>query len=260
MAVTKQCCFMGKGKFWSREFAKKSFPTRFWGNVSQVDLKIDQDKIEQPDFTTSGGGVACSVTRIKSVGFEITANCMSPENIATGMFSTVRDINSATAIVDEEHVAHKGALVPLNQPIPGTVTVNDKTTPATVYTAGIDYIVTGAGLFIPDTSTIPAPTLTAGIYAANILVDYTPGAASIIELLTGSAPQLYGVLDGENEAEGASKVVTKLYHMSFGPTDGFKLLGDTLNSMKLTGQLLPDDSITGAGLSRYGQFALANLA
>jgi hypothetical protein len=260
MAVTQHCCFMGKGKFYSREFAKKSFPARFWGNVSQLDLKIDQDKIEQPDFTTSGGGVACSVTRIKSVNFELTANCMSPENIATGMFSTIREINAATATTDEEHVAHKGALVILNNPIPGTVTVNDKTTPATVYTAGTDYIVTGAGLYIPDTSTIPAPTLTAGVFASNIVVDYTPGNASIIELLTGSAPQLFGLLDGENEAEGASKVITKLYHMSFGPADGFKLLGDSLNTMKLTGQLLPDDSIVGAGLSRYGQFALANLA
>lgn len=255
--MARKCCYIGKGKVWGRKFSDPTHPPRFFGNVSQIDLEIDEETLEQDDYTTSGGGVFCSVPRIKAVNFNMTLNCMDTQNIALGLYSKVVDVTTGTPIANELHVAHKGSLVVLDNPIPGGTIVVEVAGGGTTYTVGTDYVVTGAGLFIPETSTIPAPTLTGTVYANNIQVDYTPQPSSAVELLAGAAQELYVVVDGENEAEGASKVVTKLYRMKFGPTSSFSIIGDKLGSIEISGKLLPNDAIVSAGLSRYGQFAVA---
>ena len=93
-------------------------------------------------------------------------------------------------------------------------------------------------------------------YGTNLEVDYTKNPQFLIQALTDAGTEWELVFDGLNEVDSGNPVVGKNYRVKFSPTDGLDLLGDEFGELKLTFSVLKDETIVGAGLSQYMQFAM----
>lgn len=80
---------------------------------------------------------------------------------------------------------------------------------------------------------------------------------NIIELFTTSAA-LYRVdFAGLNELDGGSSVAIVFYKVRFGPASSLDLLGDEISTGVLKATVERDNTITGAGLSKFGKITTA---
>lgn len=219
------------------------------GNASQLELTAAEEKKEQQDYQSTGGGLANSVTRITGMTANITALELNPANIARGLRGITAAVAAGAAPM-EAHTAYLGGLIPLNSLPDTTVTVTvtgPSATPA--YTEGTDYILTRAGLIITDGSTIPDGT--------GIEVTYTRLASDEIEALTNSGIEYKMVFNGLNEASSDQPVVVTLHRVKFSPTSGLALLGDEFAELPMAADVLKDAAIVGGGLSQYAKIAMA---
>ena len=131
---------------------------------------------------------------------------------------------------------------------PTSVVVTDGTG-VTTYTAGSDYEVRPAGIYILPGSTIADGT--------SILIDYDYGAGDVIEAITNSGKEWEMVFEGLNEARSDKPVVVDIYRLKFSPAQSVDFIGDDYASLQLTGEALKDTSKTGAGISQYIKVRMA---
>lgn len=113
-----------------------------------------------------------------------------------------------------------------------------------------DYTVSAAGIYIE-----PAASFTDG---QGLTIDYTKKAGSVVEALTESAGSYTLIFDGLNEAQSSKPVVVTLHKVKFGPLKDYGLIADDFASLEVSGEVLSDDTITGAGLSKYFKVAMAS--
>lgn len=218
------------------------------GNAKALSLKIETERKPLLDYTSSGGGEAEALERIKSLSGDIEVSEYSPENLAVALRGTVTAV-AAGAVTDESHVAYKGGYIVLDHlPDPGqSITV---TKGATTLVLGTDYDRTRDGLRI-------LATTTAVTDADTVLVDYTKAAAHRIDALVGSGDEYYLWFDGLNEGSNDNPVLVKLLRVTFSPTSGLDLIGDDWGNLKLSFSALKDQTVTGAGLSAFMEVRLA---
>lgn len=95
---------------------------RMIGNVSALDISIEQEEVELPDHTSSGGGTWASATRITGVSGTMTLHDLDRANLAMVLFGAGTTV-AAAAAADEDHIARKGGLIPLAHVSPSAVTV-----------------------------------------------------------------------------------------------------------------------------------------
>ena len=79
-----------------------------------------------------------------------------------------------------------------------------------------------------------------------------------IECLTSAALDYKLVFEGLNEARSNKAVTVTLYRVQFSPTKGLDLIGDKFAELSLTGKVLKDTTITGAGKSQYMKIVVAH--
>lgn len=218
------------------------------GNCSSLELQVTEDKKEQQDYTTGGGGLANSQARISGVTANITALELSPDNIARALRG---DVTSQTAdtVSSESQTAYHGGLVDLDflPDTAETITVKDSSD-TTTYVKGTDYTVTRAGIII-----LSGGSITDG---ESILVSYTKALGDVVEALTNSGIEYRLVFNGLNEASSDSPVVVKLHRVKFSPTSGMSLIGDEFAELPMTADVLSDPNMVGAGISKYAQITL----
>lgn len=217
------------------------------GNVTALNFQIAEDKKELKNFRTAGGGNYNSLARIDSVTLSMTMSDYNKENLARALFGTASAV-TAGAITDESISAPASLtgdpLVTTANVIDTTQTVTVTTDPAgTTYVVDTDYTVTAAGIIILDAGSIVA--------GADLLIDYTKKAVDVVQALTTSAQEYVLDLVGLNEAQSGTPVVIKVHRAKFGPAADLALIGDDFAELVLTGDVLQDTSITGAGLSQY---------
>lgn len=231
--------YIGVGKVHARAFGTTG-KFRHVGNVSELVLKHKLDVQKQRDYTRAGGGTAIRVERIEAIDCSTTWLTYSAENWALAMSGTATDVVGGTATA-EVAKGYKGALVPLAFPPSAITTVTDSTA-TTTYDAGDDYVLSGAGLYIPDGSSI--------IDAADLKVTYTYAAHARLEgaMATGGEMQL--LFEGLNEADSDKPVLMDLWRMSVPAAEEIALIGDKLGEMKFQGELLKD-ATKGAGVSAF---------
>ncbi|MBF0371755.1 MAG: hypothetical protein HQL52_20160 [Magnetococcales bacterium] len=114
---------------------------------------------------------------------------------------------------------------------------------------GSDFELTGAGLFIPETSAMEE--------GRTIDVDYSYGSEEVVQALINSGTELTMVFDGLNEAQDDRPRVVDLHRVRFGPTSGHPLVTDGFASLTLSGILLKDTNQSGEGVSQYFKETLA---
>lgn len=251
MATTKS--YIGKGSVYIARPGKALIKI---GNSSKLEFSIDEEKKEQPDFENPGGGVADSVSRIKSVKLALTVLKLSPENLALALRGTTGA--GAGGAVDKE--PHAGVLAgglvvfaksqDLTKPL--TVTDGEAVDPV-IYQEGRDYVRRRAGIEIvavADGGTI--------VDKSDIDASYTALSAVTVEALTNTGEEIRLVFDGINEANG-KPVFVDAFRVKPGAAKGWSLIGDDFASLEIEADVLKDDSKTGVGISQYFNARLADL-
>lgn len=234
-----QCCFIGKGIVYGR-LAGSAAPALAFGNVSKLALNISTEEKTVKDYTTGGGGNACSLVRVSDIAAAITMNCMSAANIARAIAGTAGTV-AAGAVTNSPRVAYKGGFVPVAPGYTSLVVKNQAG--STTYVLNTDYTLTTNGIII-----VAAGAITD---AQNITVSYTGVALDTVDILTGAFGEFQLYFDGLNEIDSGKGVLVELYKFKFGPAAALELIGDDPSELAVTGKLNADTTKTGVGVSQY---------
>jgi hypothetical protein len=235
--------YLGSGKLWVREFGAAA-PFMEVGNCSAVTLTPQTNSIVLADSTQPGGGTRNQVDRVTGWQLAYTFTDFSPDNLARATRGTTTAIVAGT-VTDELAVAYLGGATPLLNPA-ATITAVKGASGSTTYTAGTDYELRDGMLYIPTTSSIPAPV--AG--AANVKVTYTNMAGQRVEAQTASQKNYEFRFTGLNEARSGKPVVVHTHKVSGGVLASMELIGESHASGQVTGGLQADTSKP-AGKSQY---------
>lgn len=252
----KDCCFIGKGALQIRKrttFCPTSAmpnPNEFFpaGNVSQFQLEISENVINQKDYTSGTGGIDCSVREIEDIQLNMSFKCYSIQNLAIALLGENTEVTTPVAVVAEPHtVQAECEYFPLLQMVDLTLPVIVTDAAATAYVAGTDYIVTATGILLPEGSTIAPGT--------ELLIDYTPIAQDCLDLFQTIASDYELVLHGVNQADQKPFLV-HLFNVKISPTSQADFIGDgEFATLELTGSVQKDNCrVNASGLERYGVF------
>lgn len=213
----------------------------FIGNCNSLDYEAATDEIEEPDFTTPGGGLDNSVQRIKSLSIKYNARHFKGANMARALYGSATDVAAGT-VTGETHTAYKGALILLGNPGATDVVVKDETG-TTTYVEGTDYTLDPAGF----------PLITEGgsiTDASVIKVDYSYAKHVTIQALVTSGKRYRHVFVGLNEARSGKPVVIEVFIVKHSPSS-LSFIGNEFKGMEFTAKVQKDQSKVGAGLSQY---------
>lgn len=239
----KDHSYLGSGKVAVREY-RAAAPFIEIGNCSAANLSPQTNQLSLADHTQPGGGERNSVERLTGVELGITFHDFAPDNLKRFLRGSVTT-TAAGNVIDENVVAYKGGITPLAK-IATAITEVTGTSGSTTYSAGTDYEFREGALYIPETSTIPAPT--GG--AANIQVTYTNAAQSTVQALTSSSKHYEVLITGINEAQSGRLARVLAHKVSLGVLQQWALIGDDYGAGEVTSKLMSDSS-RGAGESAY---------
>lgn len=235
--------YVGSGHILIREFGAAA-PFLPIGNCSALNFSPQVNTLSLPDHTQPGGGTRNRIDRVTDVQFALTFHDFSAENFARFTRGTSTKVVAGTATA-EPVVGYKGGWVPLAK-IAKTISSVEPVGGGTAYDAGDDYVLDNGGLYIPSTSSIPAPV--SG--APNFEVDYAYDAHNVTEAFVNPAKQYTLIFAGLNEARSGKEVRVEAHKVSGGVLAQLGLLGEEYGAGEVSGSLLTDTS-KGAGLSKY---------
>lgn len=236
--------YLGSGSILIREYGSAA-PLVTLGNCSALTFSPQEDVKSLLDYTQPGGNKRNEVRRLTGVDISFTFHDFSAANFAIGLRSTSTDVAGGTATA-EEVVGYKGGYTKLAK-IANAITTVTNIAGSTTYDEGDDYELRDGMLYIPSGSGITAPV--SG--AVNLKVTYTYAAHSKVEALVSSNKQYELVFVGLNEAQSGKRVRVHAYKVSGGVIQEMSLLGEDFGEGQVSGALLADGTITGAGLSQY---------
>lgn len=232
--------WLGSGHVSMRPYGSTA-PFERVGNCSRLEFNISEATVTLRDFTQPGGGTYDEVRRVDTVEVGMTLHDLNTANLVRQLFGTSSAVASAP-VASEEHTAKKGQVVALDK-MPLTITTVKSEDGLTTYTAGTDYSLSGAGLYIPEDSTIPNE--------AVIDVAYTSANCDVIEALTTSAQAYELLFEGMNEAGTNKRANLRVYRVRIGAAQGLNWIGEDFAAMEVSGTSLKDPTKTGAGKSTY---------
>ncbi|MEM0953290.1 MAG: hypothetical protein AAGI24_04040 [Pseudomonadota bacterium] len=213
------------------------------GNCSNLEVSFDEEEQSLRDFTSPGGGNANILTSISAVSGNLVMHDYSADNLALALRGSVVQ-ETAGAVSDEPHSTNgvDGEFIPFDfirdatQPL--TVTLTDTSALA----EGTDYSVENNGIIVIGTGAIDA---------TGILVDYTKAVSEVMESLTDAGGEYELVFNGLNEAQSGKAVDIRMHRVKFSPAQGLSFIGEEFGEMSVDFELLSDQTITGAGISRF---------
>ena len=233
---------INKGRIFASRYGDKSQSHEF-GNCSELSLQINEDKKTLMDYTTGGGGLRNSLSRVNEITLTIGARDFIKENIALACNADVSSYVSATITDEVLADAHAGALLKTSKLVDMTQAYTLKSNDAlTTYTEGVDFEMTNAGPVIIAGTTIPA--------GEDVKFSFKSLAASVIEALTHSPYDWTLTFTGINEAQQGKAVVLECFKVRFSP-GSMAFIGDDFDTLTLTATLLSDSLRTGTGLSKF---------
>lgn len=127
-----------------------------------------------------------------------------------------------------------------NTVVDGTVTLTCAGRVAPV--AGTDYEVRAGGVFAYAGRTIAGETWT---------VNYTATTIDVVQALVNSGGEYELVFDGLNEARSGKRTRVRAYRVKIGALQSLGLIGEEYAGLEVSGKLLKDTAIVGAGVSQY---------
>jgi hypothetical protein len=250
MAVT-QYDYIGKGRLSLRKKGA-SAPFVPVGNASKVTFTVDEDKKENKDYESSGGGNRKTVSLIKSVSLSLTTTNLSPENLMIAWRASATNESSTTAVTDEKHTAYQGGIT-LMDFLPNAekaLTVADATG-TTTYKENEDYTRTPGGIEVLSGGKM--------VDGTEFTFGYTPVASVVLQALTNSASEYEIQMELVNQAMDDQVTVIEVFRASFSPS-GTDLIGDDFGELKLDADVLKDATVVGSGLSKFFRTRMAKAA
>lgn len=249
--MAQQYSWMGVGRVLIRVFGSGD-PFIFMGNASDLGIKIKDKETKQQDFASLGGGTLASVSRIEGVTLETTVTNISPANIAMAIRGAISAMEATTAITAE--IVHVGAIsaggvYPLAR-LPDLSKPMTVKAAETTFVEGEDYARTISGI-----------ELLAGtnIVKGEVTVSYTPIIEDVIEAIVGAQKEFELLFEGMNEALDGIPRIVEAYRWKPSPSD-CDYIGDKFGAIKLSGELLRDESKIGVGKSKYFRERMARTA
>ncbi|GAB0056749.1 hypothetical protein SIID45300_01061 [Candidatus Magnetaquicoccaceae bacterium FCR-1] len=233
--------YKGAGKVYARRYDNPNDPLRELTNSSELKIGINSKTETIKDYDSPSGGVAASASIIEDADVTLVLHDLNHENLALAYWGTSAAVAAGT-VSNEVVTAHKGTLTRLARAGASSVVVKSSDG-LTTFASGTDYTVTGAGLIIPDTSTIDD--------LESLKVSYSHGAQATIEAMTTSAQRLYMLFDGINSVMDGKPRIVDLWCVQFEASKGNDYKGDKPATLQLTGRLLRDDTRTEAGASKF---------
>lgn len=234
--------YMGKGTIYVREKGGTTGALTL-GNCSALDLAFNEDKKEQKDFEEAGGAVTDTVSRIDSVVASVTALSLSAQNVALALRGLVT-VDTGVAVSAEPHTAYDNGFIRLNNiPDNNEALVVNASGGTPTYVEGTDYVRKNSGVVV-----IAGGGITDG---SSIEIDYTSADAYTVEGLSASGKEYEVIFDGLNEADSGKPVLISLHRVKFNPTQALSLISDDFGELPMTFDILKDDTIVGAGESKF---------
>lgn len=238
--------YLGSGQVYAR-IAGAAVALLAIGNCSEFEPMVKENKQTMKDYTKPGGGTYASVSRIDTVSIKFKVHDLNATNVARAIFGAQASV-AAGAVVDEPVLAYIGGLSALVHVNPTSLAVKNSAG-TTTYLDGKDYEVKGGGILILAGGTITD--------AQALKVSYSYTDYSRIEAMTSGAVTLELHFEGLNEADSGKPVVGDFYRVQLSPTKVLALLGDKFAELDMEGEVLKDQSKTGAGISQYFRIKMA---
>lgn len=252
MSQYRNRSFIGGGRIMIRQRSDNpavNYPLYPFGNADSFSFAIGEDKKTQRNFQQPGGGNIASQSAITDVTATVNALSLQPNVLAVALRSLVTVVAGGAVAAEDVRVFKGGysqmAKVPdTAQTI--TVTNVDETT---TYVLGTDYTIQGTSILIPENSTITTSDSTnAGVM---VKVTYTSLETYEINAITQAAIEYELVFDGFNDADNGKPTIVNCYRVKFSPTQALDLISEDFAALPVTFEILADDSIVGAGESKY---------
>lgn len=237
MATIVKRPFSGRGQIYIGAVGGALYPV---GNCDKAEFSAKEDTDKVTDFIGGGGGTYASSAMISEAGLQVSLVDHNPRNLAVALLGAASAV-AGGSVLDEVVASVKGAFLPLAHVGASAVVVTNVAGTVT-YAANTDYVVKGAGLFIPETSSIPD---------GDIKVDYTYPAQTDIQALLASGAEYRVVIDGLNDADSGKPHVVEAFRWKPGATSALGLISDKIGRLTLSGEIVADDTKTGAGISKY---------
>ena len=239
--------FLGKGTIYRRKRGVANAPLEPMGNCSKLVFNVEQERIDELDYESAGGGKRMTIYRISGVTAAITTNNHDPMILALGLRGIVTEQDSVAPITGEAHAdVAKGSLVVFDRFPDLTQPIVVKKGAATIAKAA-NYEPKRVGIFI----LADAVGVTAG---DDITVEYTPLAEDTVEALTVSGDEYYLFFDGLNEAASGKPVAVEAMRLNFSPMKSLGLVTTELGDVELEAEVLGDESVTAEDESKYFRY------
>lgn len=257
------------GVIYGREVGSTQ-PMQQLGGCEELTLAIDETKINQANYESSGGGNRATVFRINEMTLAAKLQDLNPINLARTLRGLHTEV-AASTVVDELGSALPGGLVPTDHINPTTVVVRNAASSAVIAAAG-NFEVRPEGLWWFDDSTALAtaleawetanPTLEAADWPGlGIEMDYAFGGYDVIETLTRAAPIMEFMFAGMNEASEDAASIVDIWRVQLSATKGLNLISaGSFSTLDIEGEVLRDTTKTGAGISKYMRKRMATPA
>ncbi len=127
----------------------------------------------------------------------------------------------------------------------GTATVQDM---GLIVIASGNYSRTLGGIYVADAATFNGIDATTGLVA---LVAYTYPAVETVEAMVGIGQEWELYYEGEDEMQSGLVTRAWYYRAKFSAAQQVDMVADDPSSLQITGELLPDESITDPNKSQY---------
>lgn len=238
-----QYSYLGKGSLYIDGVAV--------GNVTSLELSIDEEKKENKDYENAGGGNLDVVSRISAVSGTMRTTNISPENLAIAMRGTATARTGATVTDEAHNDITCGKLLKLDR-IPDPAQSMTVKKGVTTLVENTDYTRVRAGIIPIDSTNLSD--------LDDITVSYTALADNLIQALVSSAAEYNLVFDGLNEAKSGASVIVDAFKCKFSPAQAMPLIGDEFAELEMTFDVVKDTTKTGAGVSQYFTFEVAQVA
>lgn len=241
MAADLRGAFKGVGKQYIEDL-DDSKGLIFVGNCNSLTYEATPEEIEEPDYTTPGGGLDNSVQRITALNITYGARHYKAANMARALYGTSVD-KAAGTVTGEEHKAYPGALIMLDNPGATNVVVN-RAAGGAALVLDTDYTLDAAGFPI---------ILEGGVVTdagLDLEVDYSYAKHATIQALVASGKRYRHVFVGLNEARSNKPVIIEAFRIAHSPAS-LSLISDEFGGMEFTAKVEKDPTRTGTGLSQY---------
>ena len=230
---------LGAGKvFFNRLDSSGNYTgLRHLGNVPKFDLKTEVEKITKNQSMYAARTVYMEVVKQITVSADITLEEFVPANLAMAMLGEEGTVTqTATAVVDEEHVAYPGMVIQTKSYNISNIVIKSSDS-VTTYAAGTDYKVEAslskAGLIsIPEGSTM--------VSGDTVLVSYSKPAGTFATVASAVDGSVEGYMLFAGDPTKGPAYNADLWHVTITPNGSLALIGDDLASFDVTVTVMDD--------------------